>query len=260
MGEILWGANAYNFPTPNSDGLTAAVELLLTRKDLAVFYPLLVAGQFCGILLVFFRHFRAASLAIVYISTQLLNTSAGLALNGGDNLAILLLFFLIFMSPLRGGDHRFSPFRIAASNAALYAARVQILLVYLSAGVLKLSGGMWQKGVALYYIAQVAEFHNAFFFRMMSSSPALLTLGTYFAVLFQLIFPILIWRNSCKAPLFLMGLGFHFLIGVCMGLPFFGAILPIAYLLFFPDSWSLHILQKISKEDLGWVGKRRKTC
>ena len=67
------------------------------------------------------------------------------------------MFYFVFMN-LSGRPTRargwFRPISVAASNAALWMCRIQVALIYLCAGILKLNGDLWQKGMALYDLLQ----------------------------------------------------------------------------------------------------------
>lgn len=175
----------------------------------------------------------------VYFFTMNIYHRTGQLLDGGNNLAALLLFYFVFMNlsgrPLEQGRSALRKLAVAASNAAFYMCRIQVVIVYLCASVLKLNGPLWQKGMALYYILQGETYTHPIAQDFVVAHPGVAMLATYATLIFQVLFFVLIWWRPARPWLVAMGVSLHlFGIGLGMGLLLFGLIMCLAYLAFLP--------------------------
>lgn len=201
-----------------------------------------IIGQLICLGLVFSRALPRVGAIGVYFFTFNLFTRTGQILDGGNNLVQLLMFYFVFMN-ISGRPSRargpLRPLVIAASNASLWMCRIQIALVYLSAGVLKLNGALWQKGMALYYILQGESYTHPLARELVVAFPSAAMVATYATVIFQFLFVVLIWFRPARPYLIAVGVSLHlFGIAFGMGLLFFGLIMCLAYLAFLPDGVS----------------------
>ncbi|MBV1860473.1 MAG: HTTM domain-containing protein [Nannocystaceae bacterium] len=198
-----------------------------------------ILGQLISLGLVFSRAAPKLGAVGVYLFTFNLYNRTGQVLDGGNNLVQLLTFYFLFMN-ISG---RFSRGRgwlrqvsVAASNAALWMCRIQVAIVYLSAGILKLNGALWQKGMALYYVLQGDSYTHPLAREAVVEMPELAMLATYGAVIFQILFVVLVWNKRARPYLVAAGIGLH-LIGIAfgMGLFLFGTVMCLAYLAFIDE-------------------------
>lgn len=91
------------------------------------------------------------------ISSTLLDSRLWQMSDGGDNLSYLVLIYsLLLLSPRAVVKEK--SLRVWLHNIGIAAIAAQIVLLYFTTGLYKISGGMWQHGVAMYYIAQVQAF------------------------------------------------------------------------------------------------------
>ena len=172
--------------------------------------------------------------------------------NGGDNLVRILLVYMIFAQL----DARWSlTARVRARredgvrrperewlgnlvhNLALAACVAQLGVLYLSSGLYKAQGEMWQEGTAVYYITRVAEYSawpevTALLLR----SPLVITLATYGSVLLQIAFVFCLANRRARHLVFVGLVGMHVGIGFLMGLPIFSAFMVAADVLLFTDA------------------------
>ncbi|SDY46153.1 DCC1-like thiol-disulfide oxidoreductase family protein [Thermoactinomyces sp. DSM 45892] len=177
----------------------------------------------------------------------------GIISDGGDNIIRILLFYLLFADTtsyfsvdayhksksnkavVTKAIHGIS-LRNLLHNLAVLACMVQVSLLYLTSGLHKAMGVLWQKGTALYYILQVDEYSHPFFREIISSSETLLVAGAYFAVLVQIAFPFLLFNRYTKYLAMAGVIGMHFGIFVVMGLFSFSFTMIANQLLFLKDS------------------------
>lgn len=179
---------------------------------------------------------------LVCVITINLNNLTPVIVDGGTNLAQLILFYMLFLNtsgkPVRATWY---PLRIgltAISNAAFLLCRLQVVIVYLCSAILKLNGPLWQSGMALYYIFQADLFTHPLLYRLIKTFPLLSLVGSYFTVAFEALFPFLIWLRKTRLVMLLLGVLLHLSIGFGMGLFSFGLVMCVTYTLFVSDETS----------------------
>ncbi|MBU8678456.1 HTTM domain-containing protein [Bacillus subtilis] len=164
--------------------------------------------------------------------------------DGGNNILILIMLYLIFASlgefftiHTESRSKEKSKVTIIIHNFSVMISMIQVSLLYFFAGFNKAQGKMWTHGTALYYILQVDEYSiNKGFTNLVIDNPYLLVLGTYSALFLQLMFPILVWNRYFKIPLLIGSILFHLSIIIFMGLLQFGVIMIALDLLFITDT------------------------
>ena len=116
-------------------------------------------------------------------------------LDGGDNLGRIVLLFLIFTSSdsklsiksyikdRLSSQELSSPWANLFHNAAYYAIVIQLCIVYLSAGLNKISGQLWRNGTAIYYVMKNSTYGHPFWGPHITDSYLLVTAFTYFIVI-----------------------------------------------------------------------------
>jgi predicted DCC family thiol-disulfide oxidoreductase YuxK len=238
--DSLWGPTAFNsiLPSPRDGVVGIIVEgarlirayptastclaLMFSLSGLMSFAPLAVGLMLAGLT-------HAFTLAGPHIP------------DGGNNIASILLVYVSFFRTDRKNSLASRPWTSflnlamnGVSNGALLLARLQVVAVYLCAGIYKAGGDLWQNGTALYYVLQVREYSNASVLEAVRNMPALSVLGSFTVIGFQLAFPFLVWRKKARTWLFLIGILFHLGIWIAMGLPLFALIMCFTYLAFLP--------------------------
>ncbi len=213
---------------------------LVQHPELADHTYLFIAGQLLCLGLVLTRTAPRLAAIGVYFFTFNLYHRTGQILDGGNNLVQLLMFYFMVMNvsgaALRCRWAAPRGLLVALSNVAFYMCRIQIALVYLCAGILKLTGPLWQKGMALYYILQSEGYTHPLARDLVLSFPGAAMLATYGTIAFQILFVVLIWWRPARPYLIAAGLGLH-LGGIAfgMGLLFFGLVMCLSYVAFLPD-------------------------
>jgi hypothetical protein len=150
--------------------------------------------------------------------------------DGGSNLMRLLLLYLAVGNVLAAPEQLGVPVGACARNLTLVACRLQIALVYLCAGLYKVTGHLWTNGMALYYIGQ-SDYAVDSVLNDMLAVPLLSFVACYSVVAFQVSFPFLVFSRVRKLVLG-FGVLFHVLIIVTLGLTCFGLAMMISYLAF----------------------------
>ncbi|MGP3964070.1 HTTM domain-containing protein [Nonomuraea sp. 3N208] len=181
-------------------------------------------------------------------------------LDGGDDLMLLVLIYLSFadLSARWSIDARRAKKRTVHAvsgsaaaltsnvrwrmatvlhNVALLATLLQVSILYVNTGLLKVQGDLWQEGTALYYVLHIEDvqpFPNLS--RAIYDNAFLFTFGSYAAVFIQLTFPLLMLNSMTRRLGIAAVTGMHLGVGVLMGLSSFSFIMIATDLLFIRDS------------------------
>lgn len=126
--------------------------------------------------------------------------------------------------------------------------QLQILTIYIYSAMEKIRGTSWWKGDAIWTILtneQLVKIDMGF----LSYIPALVAMLTFFIVLYELYFPILVWIPKTKYWTLAFGVVFHLLIGFIMNIPYFSVLVVLSYLVFLDYDRDIRL----------WFEKRLKT-
>ncbi len=153
--------------------------------------------------------------------------------DGGDNIMRIVLFFMIFVNagavlsldstrkPWRGRA-LVQPVLAVVHNFAVLAIVLQLAFLYMSTGLYKAMGELWQNGTALYYILRVDAFSWPGVAEYIYRNPYIVVGATYGTVLFEITFgPLLLNRWTRLLSVIPAGFLFHLGIGAVMGLTTF---------------------------------------
>ncbi|MFV3407346.1 hypothetical protein [Bdellovibrio bacteriovorus] len=228
----FYSSSAY-IPAKDFDSLNLLEKSLnlLHWGPFADAYPVFLALILAATAFAFFEKAPRASAAVVYFLMMNLDNKAYVTLDGGNNLMHLVTFYLIFINT----KETQSAFSITLTNLAALMIKIQVTLVYATAGLLKVMGPLWNKGVALYYTMGVSEYGNHEIFKTLANYPLLLAAMTLGTVLFQISLPYLIWQRNWRPYIVLMGTALHLSISLVMGLFMFGFAMCVSYFFFYED-------------------------
>lgn len=151
--------------------------------------------------------------------------------DGGDNVATLALLFSTMLLPHRVQQH--GRLTTWIHNVGVAVLIFQICLLYFTAGTMKIGGGVWRDGTALYYISSTRWFSHPTALEMFKHAiPSML--AAYATMLHQLWFPIAVFTRL-RLPWLLFGVMFHIGIAVFMGLITFSMFMVALELLIISD-------------------------
>jgi hypothetical protein len=163
---------------------------------------------------------------LFFVFTFSLYTRNEILLDGGNNLLILIAFFLMFVDS--SGKHipgrsaqAANPFVALVHNLAVVAIIGQVSILYFTSAWAKMMGHMWQDGTAVYYVLRTSEFHLSRFTDPIIHDPFLVVALTYGTIILQIGFPFMIWNRTLKYPWILGACIFHLGIAYFMGLVWF---------------------------------------
>ncbi len=166
--------------------------------------------------------------------------------DGGDNLMRIVLLFLVAVNTgahfsvtgvHRAGGRRWGvqlrplwesvqtfirPVLAVVHNFGVLLILVQLGMLYMSTGLYKAMGELWQSGTALYYIMRVDEFSWPGIAEIIYRNPYLVVLGTYGTVVFEVTFFPSLFSRWTRYAMIVTGACFHTGIALLMGLVTFG--------------------------------------
>ena len=132
--------------------------------------------------------------------------------NGGDNLLYFIMIYMIFVNSYKHlnifNNYGTGEVSNVLSNLATLSIMLHLCLAYFVSGVHKMSAGVWFNGVATYYVWQLERF-NAPINYLFYKNAFIIGFSTYFTILFELLFPFLIWIRQFRKILLISGLVLH---------------------------------------------------
>jgi hypothetical protein len=120
-------------------------------------------------------------------------------------------------------------------NCGMFVIAAQVCILYGSAGLYKVQGGLWANGTALHYVMNLALFQPwPILSRLVDGWPMLVAVVSYLTVLVQVAFPFVLF-GRLKYVFVAILLGMHLGIAVLLGLPLFSGAMIVADAVFLPD-------------------------
>ena len=228
---FIWGDNGV-LPRYVFDpyvGIRHSLSLYQLGKSDTLHEILFFGGM--GATALFISGFAPRLMSVVFfIFTWSLYTRNEIILDGGDNLLILVAFFLMFVDTSRNPTNvpyeiRKNRFVALIHNFGVAAIVAQISILYFTSATAKIMGHKWQDGTAIYYVLRTSEFNLSPLTQIILHNAALCVVLTYSTIILQVAFPFLIWNKALKYPVILAAFTFHVAIAYFMGLVWFSLTL-----------------------------------
>lgn len=126
--------------------------------------------------------------------------------------------------------------QIATVNAGVLIGQLQVAFMYLTSGWDKLISNDWRNGIAVSNLTHI-DFYATNWVDQITNNLAtpILVIVSWIVILFELLFPVLIWFPRFRYYLLATGVLFHLLIGFGLSLPDFAVVMIWTYILFIPD-------------------------
>ncbi len=217
-------------PALNQPGFFTNVLNLLDNGTIGL-AVLLMALQIGALICSIFTRFKGISGVVAYVTSASIINSTYVFNSGGHHLILMILFFLIFINEENTAEYTW---RNAINRGAFLAIQIQVCLMYFISALFKLTGESWVEGTAMWQSIMIHEY-SWIMSDLFSGNNGVLILGTWFLLIYQLSFPILIWLRPLRKWILLIGVGVHLFIAVGMGLFNFGLAMMVAYSVFMAD-------------------------
>lgn len=211
-------------------------------------YIVFITGQLFFLAMGILRILPKFSSIMVYFFTTNLFLKGFLMFTGGEVLASLLLFYLMF---IHAGESKFSlrprvrilrdeyssgsELRNVVNNTFFILLLIQICILYFFSTFYKLLDENWVSGKAVMYISRIDAFSSKPFHALFSDNYFLSAIATYLVLIYQGLFGVIVWFKKIKIPFLLFGVFFHLGIAFGMGVFTFGIIMCLVYLLFLTE-------------------------
>ncbi|MDC0711061.1 HTTM domain-containing protein [Stigmatella sp. ncwal1] len=235
--DQIWGPGAYALPIAQAREYRLLFDLdLLSRPALAPFYRWFITAYLLALVLgLLGKAPRLLSLLIMGLH-HVLQLKAHALADGGDN---LMSQFLVYLAVCAWAAPHPTAGAHVVRNLGFLCLRIQLCVMYATAGLTKWSGTLWPEGQALYYVLSTDEYTLPFVKDWASHWPTVLALATYVTVFFQIAFPCLIWKDPARRPMMVLGALIHLQIALVMGLMTFGLAMVISYTVFYTEREAL---------------------
>jgi hypothetical protein len=252
-GLVPWDA-VQGFPEQRYSLLALAPE--------SVLWLTLIAGAFlAGALMITAGAWPRVGALLVYVTNVGLQHRNPYVLNNGDRLFLILAALSLFLP--WGARYSVDAWRRArkglpAPEVGVWAQRLialQVSYIYLSSCFAKLRYPEWRQGTAIRDVLSSPVFSE---WPMRVDFTPLVWFLTWSTLVFELLFPILIWNPRFRPYLLVAGLLFHAGIEVTMTIPMFSAVMITTYACFLDDREAEALVTKVKRALAGlWSREAR---
>lgn len=121
------------------------------------------------------------------------------------------------------------------SGYAAFGLMIQVCVIYFFTGAHKVTKELWYNGTALYYAMRLDEFNATGLNIWLTRSAFFVMASTYFTLLWELTFPLLIWFRSTRYWVLGLGVMFHLGIYLLMRIEDFSWVMIGSYGVFVSD-------------------------
>jgi len=191
----------------------------------------------------------------LFIMVDLLQKMNMSVINGGDKMAKLILLYLViadsyqyfaWQNKKKEANEKKKKLRNLLSNLAALSIMLQLCVAYFATGLAKLYDPLWQQGEAVYYAFSMERFMGTPFNQYLVQNKWLVIAATYFVLLFEIGFPVLIWIKKLRAPLLIAGVLMHVGIYIFLMIYGFQIVFLLIYGLFLPNDRLLSFFNRIN--------------
>lgn len=177
---------------------------------------------------IFSKGNRIVSVAVLIISLSYLQIIVG-AYDTGDKLHNFLILMLLF---IRENAVKHS-LRQMITNAAVLIIKLHFCLLYFVNAAGKIIHPFWRNGSLFNDIWHLSYFANPNFVPVWFFNPTLQFITAWSVIIFEFMFPVMIWFKPYKNSLIFIGLLFHVGISMLLSIPDFGITMMLVYILFY---------------------------
>lgn len=233
--EILYSSQTSLIATQSLSGftLTTLVNLLsvdAVKNYYVLFFVVQLFFAFIGLL----GFFPKVSAFMVFFTMINLQNRIYSTISGGDILLCLMLFYLSFISDGKKlKNENLNQIQNAFDRIFIFLCKIQLLIVYSVSAIYKLQSTQWLDGSALQQILLIDEYSIPTLQHAVCYIPFVFKLLTWGTLLYQILFPFLIFVKRAKNYLLVSGIIFHLFIAFAMGLFNFSLVMICCYAIFY---------------------------
>lgn len=255
--QYFWGPNGYITPQIAKHQMSRDLFSLYLVNDSQLWFQLVFhTGLVVAVLFTIYGG-RWLTLTHAIFMWSIYNRNQDI-LEGGDNLARMLLIFMVlvvsnaYFAPgaqtrRRRMSQQHTPSLSALThNLGMFLIIFQVAMVYFVSGYWKIAGTVWQQGVAMYYITRIPQFHMFGAVAELMKNAYLGTAIAYFTILIEIAYPFAIlstrgWVRKLETAA---------LEGLHLGIMAFMGLVPFGIIMIAADSAGLR------DSDYQWVARR----
>ncbi|AZZ36785.1 hypothetical protein CIK05_08275 [Bdellovibrio sp. qaytius] len=127
--------------------------------------------------------------------------------------------------------------------------QIQLFTIYAYTGFEKLKGSTWWDGTALWTVLVNPQF-TSFDLLFLKDFPIFFAVGTFVTIIFEVYFWVMVSNKKTRPLWLVMGVGFHLMIGVLLGLMSFSLVMISTYVLFVYRSNLRQCMEKVLPKNL----------
>ena len=190
---------------------------------------------------------------LLFLMTDLVQKMNMPIVNGGDMLARLILLYLIFADSYQYfvmfKSRQVSVSRKRTmnllSNLSALSVMIQLCLIYFASGLAKLNTNLWWHGEATYYALSIERFMGTRYNKLLIQNKWFDIFTGYSVLVFEILFPFLIWIKKLRKLLLVSGFLFHAVIYVFLMIFGMEVVFVLVYGLFLPNRQWLNFASRI---------------
>jgi len=171
---------------------------------------------------------------IIYLLVLNLDIRIYTTTTAGESLLVNLCFLSAWLrKDFNKGIGTYDQIKVLLHNTAFIALILQVCVLYGFSALAKWYDADWISGEAVYLTTKAEHYSRPFMVNIADPIHFLTVAVTYILLLYQSLFPLLVWIKKIKPYFLLIGVLMHLYIAFVLGLFFFGLIMVITYVLFF---------------------------
>jgi hypothetical protein len=243
IAKQYFGPGNYMVPYYKSSNLLLKPLNLLEGTQFSAYYLYFLVGILMSILAYFLLPLKRISLIITYILLMNLYHKTAPLQNGGFSLLTMVFFMLLFIDEDAANtkNEYWKVIKMSVANFVILAIKLQVVFLYLVASYYKMQGTTWVDGTAFFYVLYNDMYSHPLFTNLFIDNTFVIKSVSWFTLLFQLFFPILVWIKKTKNIMLLAGIFLHIMIAWVMGIVDFGIIMILMYTLFNSEEFNTKI-------------------
>jgi len=217
---LLYKSNSFLPPAPTYILELANIDTSFFREHFNLFmfcYIIIILLYFFGI----GKHFTAI---VLFLFFEIIQRMCHMVLNGGDNLLKFIMLYMIFIdsykyftiTKIKYNNSIIRYLSNALSNLGGLSVCIHICFAYFLSGWHKVHSDVWFNGVATYYTLSLERFKGTPFNDFLARNGVFVTISTYFTMLVEIYYPVLIWFKKTKKAISICAISMHIGIYVFM--------------------------------------------
>jgi hypothetical protein len=157
--------------------------------------------------------------------------------NGSDQVMLSLLVFAIPMcaAPEIVRNEKLQIVQTGLYNFSRLFCMIYICSIYFISGLDKIGSESWRSGEAISFVGKLRYMVAPALADSFPTGGGTKMIMSWLVIVFELLFPVLIWFRQTRLWLLLFGILFHLVIFFALSLPDFGLIMILSYLIFLND-------------------------